>query len=118
MADPLTLIGSMPAMPMLPDFRLETYFSTWEFTARYHLTAADVETMPLGELLRLADDDGRARWESLELGYTPTYRLTAPPEAIAATDDQLSADSVLCFAGAAEPIYPAMQGLLSHGAHT
>ncbi|HXL16626.1 MAG TPA: pyridoxal phosphate-dependent aminotransferase [Streptosporangiaceae bacterium] len=104
-------------MPMLPDFRLETYFSTWEFTARYHLTAADVETMPLGELLRLADDDGRARWESLELGYTPTYGLLALREAIAATYDQLSADSVLCFAGAAEPIYLAMQVLLGHGDH-
>src|SRR5260370_32386099 len=117
MADRLTLIGSMPAMPMLPDLRLETYFSTWEFTARYHLTAADVETMPLGELLRLAADDGRARWESLELGYTPTYGLLALREAIAATYDQLSADSVLCFAGAAEPIYLAMQVLLGHGDH-
>src|SRR5260370_22903479 len=112
MADPLTLIGSMPAMPMLPDFRLETYFSTWEFTARYHLTAADVETMPLGELLRLADDDGRARWESLELGYTPTYGLLPLRQAIAATYDQLSADSLLCFARPPEPSYLAVEALL------
>ena len=33
-------------MPMLPDFRLETYFSRWEFTARYHLTASDAQTLP------------------------------------------------------------------------
>ncbi|MEU2588518.1 hypothetical protein ABZ612_37885 [Streptomyces avermitilis] len=25
-------------MTRLPDFRLETYFSRWEFTARHHLT--------------------------------------------------------------------------------
>jgi hypothetical protein len=57
-------------MPTLPDFRLETYFSRWEFAARYHLTASDAQTMSLTELLDLADDDGRARWESLHLGYT------------------------------------------------
>ena len=46
----------LTAMTRLPDFRLETYFSRWEFTARHHLTASDVQTMTLGELLALADD--------------------------------------------------------------
>ena len=41
-------------MTRLPDFRLETYFSRWEFTARHHLTASDVQTMPMAELLALA----------------------------------------------------------------
>ena len=31
-------------MPTLPDFRLETYFSRWEFKAKYHLTASDAQT--------------------------------------------------------------------------
>jgi hypothetical protein len=64
-------------MPMLPDFRLETYFSRWEFTARFHLTASDAQTMPLRELLDLAYDDGRDRWEALRLGYTQTFGLPA-----------------------------------------
>ena len=38
-------------MPTLPDFRLETYFSRWEFKAKYHLTASDAQTMSLSELL-------------------------------------------------------------------
>ena len=104
-------------MPTLPDFRLETYFSRWEFAARYHLTASDAQTMSLGELLELADDDGRDRWESLTLGYTETYGLPALREAIASTYDQVSAADVLCFAGAEEGIYLAMRTLLEPGDH-
>src|SRR5260370_938454 len=74
-------------MPALPDFRLETYFSRWEFAARYNLTASDAQTMSLAELLELADDDGRARGASLHLGYTGTYGLPALPPALTARDD-------------------------------
>jgi aspartate/methionine/tyrosine aminotransferase len=104
-------------MPALPDFRLETYFSRWEFAARYNLTASDAQTMSLAELLEMADDDGRARWESLDLGYTETYGLPALREAVAATYNNVAADDVLCFAGAEEAIYLAMQVLLGPGDH-
>jgi aspartate/methionine/tyrosine aminotransferase len=102
---------------MLPDFRLETYFSRWEFSARYHLTASDAQTMSLSDLLELADDDGRERWESLTLGYTETYGLPALREAIADTYDTVSAEDVLCFAGAEEAIYLAMVTLLEPDDH-
>jgi aspartate/methionine/tyrosine aminotransferase len=102
---------------MLPDFRLETYFARWEFSARYHLTASDAQTMSLSDLLALADDDGRERWESLTLGYTETYGLPALREAIAATYDTLSAEDILCFAGAEEAIYLAMRALLEPDDH-
>jgi aspartate/methionine/tyrosine aminotransferase len=104
-------------MPTLPDFRLETYFSAWEFTARYHLTASDAQSMPLAELLAMADDDGRRRWESLTLGYTETRGLPALREEIAATYDHVEPADVLCFAGAEEAIYLAMQVLLTPGDH-
>ncbi|MFC0540495.1 pyridoxal phosphate-dependent aminotransferase [Kutzneria chonburiensis] len=104
-------------MPTLPDFRLETYFSTWEFTARYHLTASDAQSMPLAELLAMADADGRRRWESLTLGYTETRGLPALREEIAATYDTIEPEDVLCFAGAEEAIYLAMQVLLGPGDH-
>ncbi len=104
-------------MPVLPDFRLEAYFARWEFTARYNLTASDAQTLSMAELLDLADDDARARWDSLRLGYTETYGLPALREAIAATYDSLAADDVLCFAGAEEAIYLAMQVLLGPGDH-
>jgi aspartate/methionine/tyrosine aminotransferase len=104
-------------MPTLPDFRLETYFSTWEFTARYHLTASDAQTVSLDDLLAMADDDGRRRWESLALGYTETRGLPALREEIAATYEHVTPDDVLCFAGAEEAIYLAMQVLLAPTDH-
>jgi aspartate/methionine/tyrosine aminotransferase len=104
-------------MPTLPDFRLETYFSRWEFSARYHLTASDAQSLPMSELLALADDDGRRRWDSLELGYTETRGLPALREEIAGTYDGLAADDVMCFAGAEEGIYLAMRVLLEPGDH-
>jgi aspartate/methionine/tyrosine aminotransferase len=104
-------------MPTLPDFRLETYFARWEFTARYHLTASDAETLPLAELLELADDDGRKRWESLTLGYTETRGLPALREEIAGTYETVQPDDVLCFAGAEEALYLAMHVLLDPGDH-
>jgi aspartate/methionine/tyrosine aminotransferase len=104
-------------MPALPDFRLETYFSRWEFTARYHLTASDAETMTVSELLDLADDDGRTRWETLSLGYTETYGLPALREEIAATYTGVAPEDVLCFAGAEEGLYLAMRTLLEPSDH-
>jgi aspartate/methionine/tyrosine aminotransferase len=104
-------------VPALPDFRLETYFSRWEFTARHHLTASDAETLPLAELLELADGDVRRRWDTLELGYTTTWGLPALREEIAATYEHVAADDVLCFAGAEEGLYLAMQVLLEPGDH-
>ncbi|MBV9845207.1 MAG: pyridoxal phosphate-dependent aminotransferase [Kutzneria sp.] len=104
-------------MPTLPDFRLEKYFSRWEFVAQYNLTASDLQTLPLASLLDMADDDSRRRWESLDLGYTETYGLPALREAIADTYDRVAAEDVLCFAGADEAIYLAMQVLLDSGDH-
>ncbi|MET8333191.1 pyridoxal phosphate-dependent aminotransferase [Streptosporangium canum] len=104
-------------MTFLPDFRLETYFSRWEFTARHHLTASDAETMSMAELLALADDEDRRAWADLRLGYTETFGDPGLREAIAATyTDVLPAD-VLCFAGAEEGIYLAMRVLLGPGDH-
>jgi aspartate/methionine/tyrosine aminotransferase len=102
---------------MLPDFRLEAYFSRWEFAARYHLTASDAQTMSLRSLLDLADDDALARWESLDLGYTQTYGLPALRAAIASTYRTVAAEDVLCFAGASEAIYLAMRTLLTPDDH-
>ncbi|KOU17382.1 aminotransferase [Streptomyces sp. WM6372] len=104
-------------MTRLPDFRLETYFSRWEFTARHHLTASDVQTMTLGELLSLADDKDRDAFENLSLGYTETFGDSALREVIAQTYEHADADDVLCFAGAEEALYLAMNVLLDAGDH-
>jgi len=102
---------------MLPDFRLETYFSRWEFTARYHLCASDMESMSVNALLELADDDGRKQWDALRLGYTETFGAPDLRAAIAETYDNIEPADILCFAGAEEGIFASMQVLLSPDEH-
>ncbi|WP_077960915.1 aminotransferase class I/II-fold pyridoxal phosphate-dependent enzyme [Ensifer adhaerens] len=104
-------------MTTLPDFRLETHFSRWEFSARHHMTASDSQTMAMSDLLALADDEDRAAWENIVLGYTETYGAPALRAVIAATYDGLSAADILCFAGAEEGLYCAMLALLGPDDH-
>ncbi|GAA2964472.1 aminotransferase class I/II-fold pyridoxal phosphate-dependent enzyme [Kitasatospora cinereorecta] len=104
-------------MTRLPDFRLESYLSRWEFTARHHLTASDVQTMTLSELLAFADDRDRAAFESLSLGYTETFGDPTLREVIAQTYERADAADVICFAGAEEALYLAMNVLLGVGDH-
>ncbi|MGW2160501.1 aminotransferase class I/II-fold pyridoxal phosphate-dependent enzyme [Nonomuraea sp. NPDC001699] len=104
-------------MTRLPDFRLEVYFSRWEFTARHHMAASDAQTMTMSGLLALAGDDDRHAWETLSLGYTETFGDPGLRRAVADTYEQLTADDVIVFAGAEEALYLAMQVLLGPGDH-
>ena len=104
-------------MKKLPDFRLETFFSRWEFNARYNLAASDAESMSVAELLDLADADARAAWEQLRLGYTETFGSPALRREIARTYEHITPDDVLCFAGAEEGVYCAMSAVLDSDDH-
>lgn len=102
---------------MLPDFRLETYFSRWEFRARFNLAGSDVESMRVDELLALAQPDDLEAWRDLRLGYTETFGSPALRRAIAATYRVIDDEHVLCFAGAQEGIFCAMHALLDPSDH-
>ena len=102
---------------MLPDFRLETHFSKWEFKARYHMTASDAESMSMRDLLALATPEEREEFEGLWLGYTETFGAPDLREVIASTYQQRSAEDVLCFAGASEGIFAANAVLLDKDSH-
>lgn len=104
-------------MTALPDFRLEAYFSRWEFKARHHMTASDAESLSLPDLLALAGEEDRKAFETQWLGYTETFGAPDLRAAIASTYDTLSGDDILCFAGAEEGIYIACQVLLEAGDH-
>ena len=99
------------------DFALEVHFSRWEFNARHHMTASDMESMTLGELTQMAGPSAREELGRLWLGYTETWGAPDLREAIAATYDGLSARDILCFAGAEEGIYAAMRVMLSPEDH-
>ena len=102
---------------MLAQFRLEAFFATWEFKARYHLTASDAQTMTVRELVAMADDSDRERWDSLALGYIETQGTRELREAVASTYERINPEEILCFAGAEEGMYCAMHALLRPGEH-
>ncbi len=101
----------------LPDFRLETHFATWEFRAKFHLTASDAEAMSIAELLALGTDAQRRDFGEMWLGYTETWGAPDLRETIAKFHTSLSADHVLCFVGASEGIFAANSVLLDSDAH-
>ena len=104
-------------MSLLPDFRLETHFSKWEFKAKYHLTASDAESLALPDLLAMADDDDRQAYETMWLGYTETFGDPYLRQVIADSYEMQKQENILCFAGASEGIYAANQVLLDAHSH-
>ena len=104
-------------MPELRPFALEVFFSKWEFTARHHLCASDMQSMTLVELLGMADAKDRAAWDALYLGYTESWGSPGLRETIAGTYDCVAASEVLTFVGAQEGIFVAMHALLGPDDH-
>ena len=99
------------------DFGLEVFFSTWEFKARHHMTASDVESLSLSQLLEMASPADREAFDSLWLGYTQTWGDPILRDEIAQTYQQMKQDNILCFAGAGEGIYAVMKTLLGPDDH-
>jgi aspartate/methionine/tyrosine aminotransferase len=100
-----------------PDFKLERYFGQWEFRARVLLSSSDPESMRLGELLALADEDGRRRWDELWLGYPESEGLPALRAAVAAQFRQCGPDDVLVFSAPEEAIFHVALAVLEPGDH-
>lgn len=101
----------------LPDFKLEAYFSKWEFTAEHHLTASDAESMTMAELLAMGTEDERTAYANLHLGYTPTWGTDELRAAIADSYVDVESRDVLGFAGAGEALFWAMQLFVEPGDH-
>lgn len=104
-------------MTLLPDFRLETHFAKWEFSARHHLTASDAESITLRTLLDMAEPADRAAFEEMSLGYTETFGAPDLRARIAQTYDAQQSENILCFAGASEGIFAANTVLLDRDSH-
>ncbi len=101
----------------LPDFALERFFARWEFSAEMLLCASDVEGWPVRDLLELADEDCRRRWDELRLGYTESQGDPALRAEIAALYERVSPEDVLVFSGAEEAIFALHNVLLGPGDH-
>lgn len=101
----------------IAEFALERYFARWEFAVEHLLCASDVEAMPMADLLALADDETRAMWDRLTLGYTESPGHPLLRQEIASLYDGLEADDVLVFAGAEEAIFCLANVMLGPGDH-
>jgi aspartate/methionine/tyrosine aminotransferase len=99
------------------DFALEVHFSRWEFKAEYNLGGSDLETLTLGQLLEMADSEDRAAWDRLPLGYTETWGRPELKAALAGLYDRAEPDDLLCFCGAEEGIFAAVQAILGPEDH-
>ena len=71
----------------------------------------------MADLLALADDETRALWDGLQLGYTESTGHPLLRREIASLYDTIDADEVLTFAGAEEAIFCLMNVLVGPGDH-
>jgi aspartate/methionine/tyrosine aminotransferase len=101
----------------IPDFELERFFARWEFAVRHLLCASDVEGWAMADLLELADEESRALWRTLRLGYTEAPGHPLLRAEIATLYDSISPDGILVFAGAEEAIFCLSNVLLGPGDH-
>ena len=101
----------------IADFALERFFAQWEFAVEHLLCASDVQGFPMSELLALADDETRALWDGLELGYTESTGHPLLRREIASLYETIEPDEVLTFAGAEEAVFCLVNVLVGAGDH-
>lgn len=99
------------------NFELEIHFSKWEFKAKYHMTASDVESMSLKDLMAMATPEEKSSFEELWFGYTETWGDDELRLGIASTYSTMNKENILCFCGAEEGLYVAMRVLLKQDDH-
>jgi aspartate/methionine/tyrosine aminotransferase len=100
----------------LPPFRLERYFSKYEFSAPYLLCASDCESMAIADLLAF-EPDALERFSALRLGYTESLGHPELRQTIAAGYDHITTNQVLVHSGAEEAIFNFMNIALAAGDH-
>lgn len=96
------------------DFQLERYFAKYEFLARHLLSSSDCEPIAMRELVGMASQEDRGRWDKLVLGYTESQGHPELRARIAAMYDNAWPGDVLC-AVPEEGIFLAMNALLEPG---
>ena len=99
---------------MITPFKLEQYFSEYEFVAKHLMSSSDCEPLSLEDLLARSDQESMGLWTNLRLAYTETPGLPLLRQEIASLYSGIHPDQVL-IAGPQEGIFLAMQTLLNQG---
>lgn len=101
----------------LPDFKLERYFSAYEFNAPYLLCCSDCESITIADLLDL---EGAQAWEAfgrISLGYTEAPGGLQLRRSIAGLYTRMDEGNILVTSGAEEAIFLFMNSVLKPGDH-
>ena len=97
-------------------FALERFFARYEFSARHLLSSSDCQGIAMADLLASAEDDLRARWDDLHLGYTESQGLPDLRREITTLYEGVKAGEIL-VAAPEEAVFLAMNALLEPGDH-
>jgi aspartate/methionine/tyrosine aminotransferase len=100
----------------LPAFKLERFFSRYEFKAPYLLSSSDCEAMTIEELLSL-ESGAAQKFHQTWLGYTETQGNPELRQAITQTYQSMGIEEILVHAGAEEAIFIFMNIALKPGDH-
>lgn len=100
-----------------PPFKIEEYFTIYEFSARYMMGSSDPETHTLSELVSMADKECLSLWNDLKLGYTEYYGLPLLREELSNLYSKLNQENILVCSGAEEGIFISLQVLLERDDH-
>ena len=97
-------------------FKLERYFSKYEFSTKHLLSSSDCDGLSLEYVLSCADPGERKLWNELKLGYTESQGLPLLRESIAKQYKTITADQVLVLSPG-EANFGFMNVLLEKGDH-
>ncbi len=97
-------------------FKLERYYSRYEFNARIMLSSSDCESLSMADLLLLASPASLEMWNSLRLGYTETQGHPTLREEVSRLYAKISPTDLM-IAAPEELIYIAIQTMLEPGDH-
>ncbi|MBS0236685.1 MAG: aminotransferase class I/II-fold pyridoxal phosphate-dependent enzyme [Proteobacteria bacterium] len=99
-------------------FKLEQYLAKYEFSAPYLLCCSDAESFSMREIIDMANPENKALWDELRLGYTECWGMPTLRAQIAISlYPTLQASNILCFAGAEEGIFCALNILCQEDDH-
>jgi aspartate/methionine/tyrosine aminotransferase len=100
----------------LSPFKLERYFSKYEFNTEYLLCSSDCEALSIADLLAL-EEGSAEKFQNVWLGYTESQGSPTLRKEISKVYEIIQPEDVLVHAGAEEAIFLFMHAVLKQGDH-
>jgi len=100
----------------LPPFKLERYFTRYEFNTEYLLCSSDCEAMSIADLLAM-ESGAAEKFQQVWLGYTESQGHPALRKEIAKIYQSIQPEEILVHTGAEEAIFLFMLAVLKENDH-